>query len=98
WAPLAAAWRTSFSALAILAARSQEQAIWVAATVTMRDMEHLVEKRAMAVKLADDLLRRHVGGSAGRWSDLIVDKNLCMQRLFSIQIHLSIEKQMKICF
>ncbi|MNC79729.1 hypothetical protein D3C75_1322910 [compost metagenome] len=37
-APCAAARRTSFSALAMLADRSQEQAIWVAATVTMRDM------------------------------------------------------------
>ncbi|MOA53351.1 hypothetical protein D3C78_1768010 [compost metagenome] len=41
-APSAAAWRTSFSALAIFAALSQEQAIWVAATVTIRDMKHLV--------------------------------------------------------
>ncbi len=38
-APLAAASRTSLSALAMLAWRSQEQAIWVAATVTTRDME-----------------------------------------------------------
>ncbi|MFF6514635.1 hypothetical protein ACET47_27205 [Pseudomonas aeruginosa] len=41
-APLAAAWRTSFSARAMFAGRSQEQAIWVAATVTLRVMEHLV--------------------------------------------------------
>src|SRR5690554_557919 len=37
-APCAAAWRTSCSALAILAWRSQLQLIWVAATVTRRGM------------------------------------------------------------
>src|SRR5690606_7665342 len=38
WAPLAAASRTSVSALAMFAWQSQEHAIWVAATVTVRVM------------------------------------------------------------
>ncbi|MFD2406847.1 hypothetical protein ACFSVK_15765 [Azorhizophilus paspali] len=52
-APLAAASRTSRSALAMLAARSQEQAIWVAATVTMRDMA-TSWRDAESFKLAED--------------------------------------------
>ncbi|GAD61007.1 hypothetical protein PA6_003_01360 [Aquipseudomonas alcaligenes NBRC 14159] len=57
-APWAAAARTSFSALAILAALSQEQAIWVAATVTIRDMEHLAGAGQVIGPLAVPLERR----------------------------------------
>src|SRR5476649_1077083 len=52
-APLAAASRTSLSAVSRLASRSQEQAIWVAATVTIRLMNHLLGGGQVDAFIAD---------------------------------------------